>query len=272
MVPELIRTNRQILEEMRASQEESRNVRQLALELEDHRAAHRTAEAHENRARHEETMHLFRNALNPHAEAISAMHAGAASLHQAAQDVSASAAQHRAMAADSSHLFLTAIRQGIEAMQATSSSSGPPPPPPGGGVVIQRADEAPIAGPEVAMSVGKRALSLEEVERNTKKAVTRAASAAARGASRAASASAAPATKEEEQPSAPGYQPEAAEPARAVQPYGKAIGKALKPRLNPIAKSVRGRSTQPRIVEHDESGGRPILPIVGGVELSLIHI
>jgi len=278
----LLQTNRQILEQMRAMQEETRSVRNFALEMEDHRAARRAAEAHEDRARHEETMHLFRSVLNPHAQAIEAMHAGAASLHQAAQDVSTSAHHHRAMAATSADLFATAIRQGIEALRPVevSSGGGPPPPPPGGGAVhrtaAQRPDEMAFAGPEVVptiialdegMSSGKRAVSpIAEVEASAKRTMRRATSAAASGAARAASASAAPASKEEERPAAPGYQPEARETEKTVKPYGKATGRP-KERIHPIAKSVRGRSTAPRIIaldEQDTSGGRVILPIVGG--------
>jgi len=272
----LLQTNRQILEEMRVLQEETRGVRNFALELEDHRAAQRAAEAHEDRARHEETMNLFRSVLNPHAQAIAAMHSGAASLHQAAQDVSSSASHHRAMAANSADLFATAIRQGIEALRPVEVTSGgaPPPPPPGGGAIhqtaAQRPDEVAFAGPEAhptiialddaGMSSGKRAVSpIAEVEASAKRTMRKAASAAAIGAARAASASVAPASKEEERPAAPGYQPEARETERAIKPYGKAVGRP-KERLHPIAKSVRGRSKAPRIIaldEQDTSGGKP---------------
>ena len=203
--PELLRTNRQILEQMRESQEESRRVRALALELEDHRASERAAAAYESRARHEETMHMFRANLNPHAEAMAAMQAGAASLHQAAQDVSASAAQHREMAADSSHLFMTAIKQGIEALQVATSSGGPPPPPPPGGAAMQspaqRPDEMPLAGPDANPTIdapmnSKRGPSpMAQVESRPKRALIAAARAASRGASANAGAHAAPATR-----------------------------------------------------------------------------
>jgi hypothetical protein len=257
---------------MRELQEESRQVRQFALELEDHRAASRAAAAHEDRVRHEETMHMFRSALNPHAEAIAAMHAGAASLNQAAQSVAENAAHHRAMAADASHLFTLSIHRGIEAMQVAASSGGPPPPPGGAAVqtAAQRPDELvlPVAPQpptiDSGMASAKRAVSpLEEVEGRVEKAMRRARSAASQGAARAASANAVPATKEEEQPAAPGHQPEASEPERAVRPYSTAQN--VRPRVHRMASTVRrGRglpSAMPAQPPNDESGGG-VLPII----------
>ena len=102
MVPELLRTNRQILEQMRGLNQAHEETRAAALAAEDRHIAAMAAAAQQNREAHEATMHLFRTALNPHAEAIAAMHAGAASLNTAAQDIRQSAAQHRQMAAASS--------------------------------------------------------------------------------------------------------------------------------------------------------------------------
>ena len=244
-------------------------MRELALELEDHRAASRAAASHEGRARHEETMHMFRQALNPHAEAIAAMHAGAASLNQAAQSVAENATHHRAMAADAAHMFTLSIHRGIEAMQVAASSGGPPPPPPGGRAVAtqteaQRPDEFVLPVPDQhptidsAMASKRVASPLQEVEERAEKAMRRARSAASQGASRAASASAAPATKEEERPAAPGYQPEANEPERAVRPYSTAQN--VRPRIHPIATSVRrGRGRPPP--SHDRSGGVTIVAL-----------
>ena len=83
--PELIQTNRQILEQMRELREEHQATQRLALHLEGERAVRKAPSALEKRERHESTMNIFRQALNPQAEAIDAMQRGAASLHRAAE-------------------------------------------------------------------------------------------------------------------------------------------------------------------------------------------
>jgi hypothetical protein len=252
IAPELIQTNRRILEEFRQLHEENRQYREGALAAEDRRVAATAAAAHQSREQHEATMNMFRSALNPHAEAIAAMHAGAASLHTAAQDIRSSAAQHRQMAAESSDLFMTAMRQGMEAMR-------PP---------TQRPDEVPAAGPEasfnptidatiIALDAGtKREVSpLQAVESRPAKLQKAAARAASQGAAAAASSSDAPATMEEAMPVAPGFRPKARETEGAVRPYGVTIdaprGRAME--RSRSAKKVRQIALD-ELQPHDESG------------------
>jgi hypothetical protein len=216
IVPDLLQTNRQILERFGEMHEENRRLINAALQLEEGRRAEREAAAVEARERHEQTMHMIRT-NNPHHEVIAAMHAGVAGLHQAAQEISSSAAQHRQMAADTGQMFMTAFRQAREALEVATTSSGPPPPPGGGGgaVAIQvnvnaamRPNEVALAGPEpsltqpldAVMTQPKRPVSAHSAERNTRQNTKRLAIAAAEGAARAASASNAPATHEEETP------------------------------------------------------------------------
>ena len=207
IAPDLLQTNRQILERFGEMHEENRRLINAALQLEEGRRAEREAAAVEARERHEQTMHMIRT-NNPHHEVIAAMHAGVAGLHQAAQEISSSAAQHRQMAADTGELFMAAFRQAREALQVATTSSGPPPPPGGGGgaVAIQvnvvnaamRPNEVALAGPEpsltqpldaahaleVEMTQTKRAVSSHSVEGNARKATRRLAIAAAEGAAR----------------------------------------------------------------------------------------
>ena len=254
LVPELLQTNRQILEQMRDLNRAHEATRAGALAAEDRHTASMAAAAQQSREAHEATMHMFRSALNPHAEAIAAMHAGAASLHGAAQDIRSSAAQHRQMAAESSDLFVTAMRQGLEAMRPPTAS--------------QRPDEVLAAGPETSFnpplnptivavdegmaSAAKRAKSqpLEEVHERAAKTMRAAAASASRGASRAAAASDAPAVLED-QVRAPGFHPEAQETEAAARPHGVTI------------QAPRGRSRSAHKVRqialdelqpHDESG------------------
>jgi hypothetical protein len=170
--------------------EENRRLIHAALQLEEGRRAEREAAAVEARERHEQTMHMIRT-NNPHHEVIAAMHAGVAGLHQAAQEISSSAAQHRQMAADAGQMFMTAFRQAREALEVATTSSGPPPPPGGGGAVAiqvnvnaaMRPNEVALAGPEpsltqpldaahaleVEMTQTKRAVSAHSVEGNARR-------------------------------------------------------------------------------------------------------
>ena len=245
MVPELIQTNRQILEQMRGLNQAHEETRAAALAAEDRHIAAMAAAAQQSRESHEATMHLFRTALNPHAEAIAAMHAGAASLHTAAQDIRSSAAQHRQMAAESSDLFMTAMRQGLEAMRRPDEIpvAGPE----------RRPDEVPLAGPERSFNPKIEVIALDERARSPlqveherpAKQMRAAAASASRGAS-AAARRGAPATLEE--PRAPGAQ--AKETESAARPYGVTI------------QAPRGRSRSSHKVKqialdempHDESG------------------
>ena len=106
MVPELIRTNRQIIEQMHNLNRAHEESRAAALRAEELHRAGLDAAAAQNREAHERTMNLFREALHPHAQAIAAMHAGAASLHTAAQDIRDAATMQRAMAGSSSDIFV----------------------------------------------------------------------------------------------------------------------------------------------------------------------
>ena len=250
IAPELIQTNRQILEQFRNLHEENRQAREAALAAEDRHVAATAAVARQSREQHEATMNMFRSALNPHAEAIAAMHAGAASLHGAAQDIRSSAAQHRQMAAESSDLFLAAMRQGMEAMR------------PG----AQRPDEVPAAGPEtsfnptidttiVALDAGtKRENSpLTVTEARPAKLQKAAARAASRGAAAAASSSDAPATMEEARPAA-GFRPKVGEKEEAARPYGVTID-APRGRARERTRSVKVRQILlDELQPHDESG------------------
>ena len=240
IAPELIQTNRLILEQMRGLNQAHEESRAAALAAEDRHIAAMAAAAQQSRESHEATMHLFRTALNPHAEAIAAMHAGAASLHGAAQDIRSSAAQHRQMAAESSDLFVTAMRQGLEAMR-----------PPG------RPDEVPLAGPERSFNPKIEVIALDERARSPLQAeherpakqMRAAAASASSGAAAAARASDAPATLEE-RARTPGFHPEAKETESAARPYGVTI------------QAPRGRSRSSHKVKqialdeipHDESG------------------
>ena len=249
MVPELIQTNRQILEQIRSLNQAHEETRAAALAAEDRHIAAMAAAAQQSRESHEATMHLFRTALNPHAGAIAAMHAGAASLHTAAQDIRSSAAQHRQMAAESSDLFMTAMRQGLEAMRRPDEIpvAGPE----------RRPDEVPMAGPERSFNPKIEVIALDERARSPLQAererpakqMRAAAASASRGASAAARASDATATLEE-QARAPGFRPEAKETESAARPYGVTI------------QAPRGRSRSSHKVKqialdeipHDESG------------------
>ena len=245
MVPELIRTNRQILEQMHNLNRAHEESRAAALRAEELHRAGIDAAAAQNREAHERTMNLFREALHPHAQAIAAMQAGAASLHTAAQDIRDAATMQRAMAGSSSDIFLAAIREGLEAIRA------------------QRPDEAPFAGPQQQPSVpfaGPEAVpqtgSLDSAMQEEHARPSRNLSAAARSASRGAAAASS------------GPMPE--EP---TQTYGAKLGVDFggdRPRTPSQSRRGRG-SRSPRakkvvIVQPDDQSGAVItgepLPIV----------
>jgi hypothetical protein len=154
------------------------------------------------------------------------------------------------MAAESSDLFMTAMRQGMEAMRP------------------QRPDEVPAAGAEasfnptidatiIALDAGtKREVSpLQAVESRPAKLQKAAARAASQGAAAAASSSDVPATMEEAMPAAPGFRPKARETEEAVRPYGVTIdaprGRAME--RSRSAKKVRQIALD-ELQPHDESG------------------
>ena len=261
IAPELIQTNRRILEQFRELHAENRQYREGALATEGRHIAATAAAAQQSGEQHEATMHLFRSALNPHAEAIAAMHAGATSLHEAAQDIRTSATQHRQMAAETSDFFMTAMRQGLEAMRT---------PPPTG---AQRPDEAAAAGPEssfnppmndatiITLDAGtkreKSANPLEAVEARPAKLQKAAVRAASSGAARADSSRDTPATMQEAMPAAPGFRPKANETEQSARPYGVTIDAPRGRRVERSRSAVKVRQValdelQPPT---DESGG-----------------
>ena len=247
MVPELISTNRQILEQMQNLNKAHEESRAAALAAEDRHVAGLEAAAQQNREAHERSMNLFREALNPHAQAIAAMHAGAASLHTAAQDIRSAATMHRAMAAESSNLFVAAVHQGLEAIRAQRPDQAPMAGP-------QQQPSVPLAGPEV------QTVTLDEVIDEEHARPARNLRAAARSASRGA-ASSGPATQETEE---------------TAGPYGKAIavdfgrGRSSTPsRGRSPGRRNRSRSAKKVVVvePHDESGA-----VITGEPNSIVRV
>jgi hypothetical protein len=190
-------------------------------------------------------MNLFREALHPHAQAIAAMHAGAASLHTAAQDIRDAATMQRAMAGSSSDIFLAAIREGLEAIRAQRPDEAPFAGP-------QQQPSAPFAGPEVVPQRGSLDSAMQEEHARPKRNLSAAARSASRGAAAASS------------------QPMPEQPA---QTYGSKLGVDFggdRPRTPSQSRRGRAsRSPKPKkvvIVQPDDQSGAVItgepLPIV----------
>ena len=192
-------------------------------------------------------MNLFREALHPHAQAIAAMHAGAASLHTAAQDIRDAATMQRAMAGSSSDIFLAAIREGLEAIRAQRPDEAPFAGP-------QQQPSVPFAGPEVVPQTGSLDDAMAEERAKPKRNLSAAARSASRGAAAASS----------------GPMPE-----QPTQTYGSKLGVDFggdRPRTPSQSRRHRG-SRSPRakkvvVVEpHDESGA-----VITGEPNSIVRV
>jgi hypothetical protein len=245
MVPELIRTNRQIIEQMHNLNRAHEESRAAALRAEELHRAGIDAAAAQNREAHERTMNLFREALHPHAQAIAAMHAGAASLHTAAQDIRDAATMQRAMAGSSSDIFLAAIREGLEAIRAQRPDEAPFAGP-------QQQPSAPFAGPEVVPQRGSLDSAMQEEHAKPKRNLSAAVRSASRGAAAASS------------------QPMPEQPA---QTYGSKIGVDFggdRPRTPSQSRHRGSRSPRAKkvVVEpHDESGA-----VITGEPNSIVRV
>jgi len=150
---------------------------------------------------------------------------------------------HRAMAAESSNLFVAAVHQGLEAIRA------------------QRPDEVPMAGPQQQPSVPLagpevQTVTLDEAIDEEHARPARNLRAAARSASRgAAAASSGPATMEETEETA--------------RPYGTAIAVDFGRGRSSTPSRGRSRSAHKKVVvvPHDESGA-----VITGEPNSIVRV
>ena len=100
LYPELLRTNRQILEQFHSISEENRLLHQAALELENRRVGEAKAQSIELLAQNDRHAQMFRNALNPLAASLEAQShvfaSGVAAINQASAHMAAASSHHAA--------------------------------------------------------------------------------------------------------------------------------------------------------------------------------
>ena len=254
LYPELLRTNRLILEEFHSISQSNRQMHEAALEFEDRRVGEAKARSIEAQEHHERYAHMFRHALNPlaaHIEAQSqSMATGVAAIQQASAHMAAASSHQAAQANTIAAQFAVAMNQHAEA-------------------AARRPDERNLAGPEEPPNTGILGLALEpaedmrdsvkrpkevaaeterQISQEPQKQIRRLASAARKGAqAESRAASAAPANSRE-RAFAPGFKPPVHISELDQQPLAVAAGKARSSREAVEAtKPRRGRSEHKEI-------------------------
>ena len=257
LYPELLRTNRLILEEFHSISESNRQMHQAALEFEDRRVGEAKARSIEAQEHHERYAQMFRHALNPLAAHIEAqsqgMATGVAAIQQASAHMAAASSHQAAQANTTAQQFAVAMTQHAETM-------------------ARRPDERSLAGPEEPPNTGILGLALEpaedmrdsvkrpkevaaeterQISQEPQKQIRRLTSAAKKGAqAESRAASAAPANSRE-RAFAPGFKPPVHISELAQQPLAVAAGKARSSREAVQAtKPRRGRSEHKEIDYH----------------------
>ena len=119
LYPELLRTNRLILEEFHSISQSNRQMHEAALEFEDRRVGEAKARSIEAQEHHERYAQMFRHALNPlaaHIEAQSqSMATGVAAIQQASAHMAAASSHQAAQANTIAAQLAVAMNQHAEA-------------------------------------------------------------------------------------------------------------------------------------------------------------